>query len=175
MHAPHRAVCVMLCVKHMATCAAASHISASSVEDLMPHGLSHCYLKMLSDHIVLHLLQAAGPPNGFATRNDTRELAKLGMTSRHVQQQVDISLCHSLQLFARLPAAAYVMASQLASAVTDRSQVCLLNSCMQLLLDATVCHVTATCLKHVLRVAMITTSEIDIDQYEVPYMCLLRL
>ncbi len=70
--------------------------------------------------------QMSGRANGSGHQEDSRELARLGLAARHVQQEVDMSLCHSLQLFAQLPAAAFVMASQMAGAAMANPQVRLL-------------------------------------------------
>ena len=70
--------------------------------------------------------QTSGRANGSGHQEDSRELARLGLAARHVQQEVDMSLCHSLQLFAQLPAAAFVMASQMAGAAMANPQVRLL-------------------------------------------------
>ncbi len=67
--------------------------------------------------------QETGTSNGALHREDSRELARLGLNAGGVQRQVDTVLCRSLQLFAPLPAAAYVMASQMASAAMNNPQV----------------------------------------------------
>ncbi|KAK9853354.1 hypothetical protein WJX84_002688 [Apatococcus fuscideae] len=66
--------------------------------------------------------EETGTSNGALHREDSQELARLGLNAGGVQRQVDTVLCRSLQLFAPLPAAAYVMASQMASAAMNNPQ-----------------------------------------------------